>query len=203
MPSSTTLCATALLFHASTGSSMPTVLALGLCARRAQSTTRRARRSPFGVTFDIDDRRRAEEERRTLAAVAENSEDFIGVSGRTCALFRRSAPDARFWTRRCRRSRTSVLDYFAHVAREDRGGSRAAVRGIGSWKGELLFRHFRTGEEIPVLYNIFPIRGPDGEDRRLRVRSRDLRKEQEATRAIQGVEHDSGSSPTRCRRWSG
>lgn len=37
-----------------------------------------------------------------------------------------------------------------------------AVRKTGYWEGELRFRNFETGETIPVLYNIFPIRDSSG-----------------------------------------
>ena len=37
-----------------------------------------------------------------------------------------------------------------------------AVRDTGFWEGELKFRNFETGQLIPVLYNIFPVRGSSG-----------------------------------------
>ena len=58
---------------------------------------------------------------------------------------------------------TRIIDYFAaddqpkllHVV-------LPAVRDTGFWEGELKFRNFETGQLIPVLYNIFPVRGPSG-----------------------------------------
>jgi PAS domain S-box-containing protein len=53
---------------------------------------------------------------------------------------------------------TRIIDYFAA---EDQptlvNEVLPAVRETGYWEGELRFRHFETGQLIPVLYNIFPI----------------------------------------------
>ena len=55
---------------------------------------------------------------------------------------------------------TRIIDYFAP---EDRDRVlhevMPAARDNGFWEGELKFRNFATGETIPVLYNIFPVRG--------------------------------------------
>jgi PAS domain S-box-containing protein len=59
---------------------------------------------------------------------------------------------------------TRIVDYFVE---EDRPKILQevlpAVRDTGFWEGELRFRNFATGETIPVLYNIFPVRGSSGE----------------------------------------
>jgi PAS domain S-box-containing protein len=58
---------------------------------------------------------------------------------------------------------TRILDYFAP---EDRDRVLKDVmptaRDAGFWEGELNFRNFATGATIPVLYNIFPVRGSSG-----------------------------------------
>jgi PAS domain S-box-containing protein len=55
---------------------------------------------------------------------------------------------------------TRIIDYFAA---EDRAKVLRevipAARDTGFWEGELKFRNFATGAAIPVLYNIFPVRG--------------------------------------------
>jgi PAS domain S-box-containing protein len=58
---------------------------------------------------------------------------------------------------------TRVLDYFAPED-QDRvlHDVLPAVRERGFWEGELRFRNFETGEIIPVLYNIFPVRDSAG-----------------------------------------
>jgi PAS domain S-box-containing protein len=58
---------------------------------------------------------------------------------------------------------TRIIDYFAaedqpkvlHVV-------LPAVRDTGFWEGELNFRNFETRKLLPVLYNIFPVRGSSG-----------------------------------------
>jgi PAS domain S-box-containing protein len=58
---------------------------------------------------------------------------------------------------------TRILDYFAP---EDHPTIMQvvmlSVRSTGFWEGELRFRNFATGELIPVLYSIFPVRDPSG-----------------------------------------
>jgi PAS domain S-box-containing protein len=103
---------------------------------------------------------------RLLAALVTASREFIGVAdleGR--ALFVNEAgrklvglPDLE-----AVRS-TRVIEYFAT---EDQprviGEVLPAVRNNGFWEGELTFRNFATGQLVPVLYNIFPVRNSSGE----------------------------------------
>jgi PAS domain S-box-containing protein len=103
---------------------------------------------------------------RLLAALVTASHEFIGVAdlqGR--ALFVNEAgrklvglPDLE-----AVRS-TNIIEYFAiedqpKVIRE----ILPAVRNTGFWEGELSFRSFATGQLVPVLYNIFPIKNSSGE----------------------------------------
>jgi len=103
---------------------------------------------------------------RLLAALVTASREFIGVAdlqGR--ALFVNEAgrklvglPDLE-----AVRS-TNIIEYFAiedqpRVIRE----ILPAVRNAGFWEGELTFRNFATGQLVPVLYNIFPIKNSSGE----------------------------------------
>jgi PAS domain S-box-containing protein len=54
---------------------------------------------------------------------------------------------------------TRIIDYFASDdQRKVLQEVLPAVRDTGFWEGELKFRHFETGQLIPVLYNIFPVR---------------------------------------------
>ena len=103
---------------------------------------------------------------RLLAALVTASREFIGVAdleGR--ALFVNEAgrklvglPDLE-----AVRS-TRVIEYFAT---DDQprviGEVLPAVRNSGFWEGELTFRNFATGQPVPVLYNIFPLRNSSGE----------------------------------------
>lgn len=103
---------------------------------------------------------------RLLAALVSASREFIGVADlQGTALFVNEAgrelvglPDLE-----AVRS-TRIIEYFSA---EDRprvtGEVLPAVRNSAFWEGELNFRNFATGQLVPVLYNIFPIRNSSGE----------------------------------------
>jgi PAS domain S-box-containing protein len=102
---------------------------------------------------------------RMLAALVAASREFIGIADlEGNALFVNEAgrklvglPDL------AAVQSSRIIDYFAP---EDRSvvleQVLPAVRSTGYWEGELRFRHFVTGRQIPVLYNIFPVRSSAG-----------------------------------------
>lgn len=116
-----------------------------------------------GLVQDITERRQAEEERRKLAALIENSPDFIGIgslegqaqivnpAGR--AIVGLDSP--------AQVSQTRILDY---VMEEDRPTFQQHVLAFvlreGQWEGETRFRHFKTGAAIPMRQRIFVIKQP-------------------------------------------
>ena len=58
---------------------------------------------------------------------------------------------------------TRIIDYFAADERDKvQHEVLPAARDKGFWEGELRFRNFATGANIPVLYNIFPVRDSSG-----------------------------------------
>jgi PAS domain S-box-containing protein len=58
---------------------------------------------------------------------------------------------------------TKIIDYFpTDEHRRILDEVLPAVRNTGFWEGELTFRNFQTGQLIPVLYNIFPVRDSTG-----------------------------------------
>jgi PAS domain S-box-containing protein len=141
---------------------------------------------------DITEQARAASERerllreaRRLAKVLDETRDFVGiarpdgtptfVNGAGRALI--GLPDLEA------ACRLPLIEYFA--PRE-----RARVRDEiiptalrdGYWEGELRLLHRVTGEEIPVLYNIFPLRDASGATTALATITRDLR-HQHATEA--------------------
>lgn len=140
----------------------------------------------FGTCTDIDDLKRVEEEARKLAAIVENSKDFIGIAdenGRTLhinAAGRRlvglSDTDATL--------RTVVTDYFMpECQRTVIDTVLPAVQRQGWWEGELSFRHFVTGEGIAVLYSVFPVRDEAGALIGYANVTRDLRERKRAEEA--------------------
>jgi PAS domain S-box-containing protein len=131
-----------------------------------------------GVNIDIEERRRADEAREMFVALAENSSDFIGIAdhdgnavyvneaGRRL-LDLGSLEDARA---------TNLMDYF-------RAEDHAAVHGTilptieteGRWVGDFRFRNFRTGEPVPVAYNLFRLLDKNGSSLGIATVSRDRR----------------------------
>jgi PAS domain S-box-containing protein len=101
-----------------------------------------------------------------LSALVAASHEFIGIAdleGR--ALFVNDAGRRLVGLSDLEAVRsTQLIDYFAasdqaKVLRD----VLPAVRNSGFWEGELTFRNFATGQLVPVLYNIFPMRGSSGE----------------------------------------
>lgn len=119
----------------------------------------------LAVSRDITDLRASEEERDRFVRLAENSTDFVGMAGTdghvsylndaARRLVGLSEDDITVLT---------ISDFFPPdqyeiVQRE----VLPAVAAGGDWSDELSFRHFKTGELIPVLYSVFPLTDADGE----------------------------------------
>jgi PAS domain S-box-containing protein len=112
---------------------------------------------------DITERKRVEEEQRELAALVENSPDFIGIAsleGRVSVV----NPAGRSMVgldSPAQVNQTRLLDY---VAEEDRETVQRQILPLvmleGQWEGETRFRHFKTGALMPVRQHIFLIREP-------------------------------------------
>jgi PAS domain S-box-containing protein len=118
----------------------------------------------LSVSRDITALRESEEERDRFVRLAENSTDFIGmahVDGRV--FYMNDAARRLVGLEDADITALAIADFFppgdaATVAEE----VLPAVARDGHWAGELRFRHFGTGELIPVLYSVFPVTDPDG-----------------------------------------
>jgi PAS domain S-box-containing protein len=102
---------------------------------------------------------------RMLASLVAASHEFIGIADlEGNALFVNEAGRRLVGLRDLKAVHsTRLIDYFApddqpKVLQE----VLPAVRATGFWQGELRFRNFATGELVPVLYNIFPVRDSSG-----------------------------------------
>jgi PAS domain S-box-containing protein len=121
-------------------------------------------KSILSVSCDITALRESEEERDRFVRLAENSTDFIGmahVEGRVFYL--NDAARRLVGLEGADITALVIADFFppedaATLANE----VLPAVVRDGHWAGELRFRHFVTGELIPVLYSVFPVTDPDG-----------------------------------------
>ena len=114
-----------------------------------------------------------------LGLVVENSPDFIGISdlNRVPVYANPFAMKLVGATDFAQVQNTPVEDYFVPGERAFvREVVLPAVRDHGSWKGELHFQHFSSGEAIPVLYHVFRVDDPEtGAPSHFATITRDLR----------------------------
>ncbi len=115
----------------------------------------------YSIARDVTERKQAEIQLQQLAALVDNSTDFIGiatpegkgvyVNPAGCRLMGLENLEAAL--------ETEILDYFFP---EDKAYVRDVIIETmirqGLWRGEINFRHFQTGEAIPVDYSAFAIR---------------------------------------------
>ncbi len=107
---------------------------------------------------DISTRKRAEENQQKLVSIIENSSEFIGMATlEGQPLYVNDAGQKLVGLESLEEVRqTAILDYFMP---EDKAYVQEhilpAIMTQGSWEGEFRFRHFKTGQPIPVYYNLF------------------------------------------------
>ena len=141
------------------------------------------------VVKDISKRKQAEEEIERMASIVKYSSDFIGIAdlqGHT--LFLNSAgrelvgieDDEQFLG-------TMMSDYFTDADREILEKEiLPELMDSGRWSGDLHFRHFGTGAEIPVFFDIFRIDHPTtGEPINFATVTRDITEREQAKIALE------------------
>src|SRR4028119_847818 len=116
------------------------------------------------IARDIRDRKKAEEERQLLVTTIENSRDFIGVTsmdGRPL-LMNQASLDLVGLSSVDEARTTHITDFFmAEDVDFLQQFILPAVMKEGSWRSDYRFRHFVTGQPIPVDYTLFLIRHPE------------------------------------------
>jgi len=138
---------------------------------------------------DISERRRRDDERLVFVSLLENSSDFIGIAdpnGRPIYLNpagRRMVGLASDYPV----ERTQIPDYYP--AEERRFATEVIVKSMierGHWSGETFFRHWQTGEVIPVSDEHFMIRDPgDGRVLGMGTVTRDISETRRARELLQ------------------
>lgn len=136
-----------------------------------------------GSAVDITRRKLAENETRRLAAIVEQSGDFIGAANLDGKVV---------WVNECGRrlvgltdaasaKATTIRDYFDPVQWPEIVTTVfPAVDRNGHWRGELRFRHFGTGELIPVIYDVIALRDAAGAVSAYATVTRDIREQKAA-----------------------
>jgi PAS domain S-box-containing protein len=113
------------------------------------------------VTFlDVSARRAAEAERTRLAAVVESSGDFVGVATPDAHGVYVNPAGRRMVGLPAGPPPTIQAYFFPEDLPFVTGTILPATVREGRWRGEFRFRHFGTGEAVPVLYDSFRVDDP-------------------------------------------
>jgi len=118
-----------------------------------------------GTVVDVTERKRAELERRRLASLVEQAGDLMAINdlngGTPIYLNEAGMKMVGFESWEEARSRRGIHWIFPEDRQFVTEVVRPTVLEKGSWSGEMRFRHFKTGDAIPVLYSLFRIDDPE------------------------------------------
>ena len=118
-----------------------------------------------GIGVDITARIRADEEREKFVALAERSHEFIGMCGRDFVPFFLNAAGRQMVgldSLEAARKVTVQDCFFPEDQPFITNEFLPRVEREGHGEVEIRFRHFKTGEPIWMLYNVFPIDDSNG-----------------------------------------
>ncbi|WP_071515526.1 PAS domain S-box protein [Geitlerinema sp. PCC 9228] len=132
-----------------------------------------------GMSNDITDRKQAEAEKHKMAALIESSSDFVAMAtleGRPFFINQAGRElvglDSVEAVQQIHIKDTHPPQDYEKIKQE----ILPEVKKEGKWEGELHFCHLKTGEHIPVHFNIFMVRDPEnGSPLALATVSRDIR----------------------------
>jgi PAS domain S-box-containing protein len=115
----------------------------------------------IGVFRDVTEQKRSSEEQHKLVSIIESSSDMIGIAdleGRLLYMNSAGLKLAGIDSFEDVRNK-SVRDFhFEADYRKFEGHILPSILKTGSWTGEVTYRHFKTGAEVPVDMNGFLIR---------------------------------------------
>jgi PAS domain S-box-containing protein len=119
----------------------------------------------IGTATDVTERKRAELERRRLASLVEQAADLMAIadlSGRNPIYLNKAGMKmVGFDSWEEARARRGIHYIFPEDRQFVNEVLWPTVLEKGSWSGEMRFRHFKTGDPIPVLYSAFRIDDPE------------------------------------------
>jgi len=118
-----------------------------------------------GTAVDVTERKRAELERRHLASLVEQAADLMAIAdlsgGTPIYLNKAGLKMVGFDSWEEARARRGIHYIFPADRQFVNEVLWPTVLEKGSWSGEMRFRHFKTGDPIPVLYSAFRIDDPE------------------------------------------
>jgi PAS domain S-box-containing protein len=118
-----------------------------------------------GTAVDVTERKHAELERRRLAALVEQAADLMAIidlsGGTPIYLNKAGLKMVGFDSWEEARARRGIHYIFPEDRQFVNEVLWPTVLEQGSWSGEMRFRHFKTGEPIPVLYSSHRIDDPE------------------------------------------
>lgn len=120
-----------------------------------------------GISTDISDRKRAEEEKQKFVSLIENSNDFIGFSSLNGEpIFLNEAGRRLVGLDSLEETHSKKLSEFfpSEVLATFQDVVLPTVMQQGMWEGETQLQHFKTGELIDVYKTIFTIKHPQTEE---------------------------------------
>jgi PAS domain S-box-containing protein len=119
----------------------------------------------IGTAVDVTERKRAELERRHLVSLVEQAADLMAIAdlggGTPIYLNEAGMKMVGFDNWEEARARRGIHYMFPEDRRFVNEVIWPSVIEKGSWSGEMRFRHFKTGDPIPVLYSAFRIDDPE------------------------------------------
>ena len=119
----------------------------------------------IATAVDVTERKRAELERRRLASLVEQAGDLMAIAdlsgGTPIYLNKAGLKMVGFDSWEEARERRGIHYVFPEDRQFVNEVLWPAVLEKGSWSGEMRFRHFKTGDPIPILYSSFRIDDPE------------------------------------------
>jgi PAS domain S-box-containing protein len=118
-----------------------------------------------GTAVDVTERKRTELERRRLATLVEQAADLMAIAdlggGTPIYLNKAGLKMVGFDSWEEASTRRGIHYMFPEDRQFVNEVLWPTVLEKGSWSGEMRFRHFKSGEPIPVLYTAFRIDDPE------------------------------------------
>jgi PAS domain S-box-containing protein len=119
----------------------------------------------IGTAVDVTERKTAELERRRLASLVEQADDLMAIAdlsgGTPIYLNKAGMKMVGFDSWEEARERRGIHYIFPEDRQFVNEVLWPTVLEKGSWSGEMRFRHFKTGDPIPILYSCFRIDDPE------------------------------------------